>query len=139
VDLDPAFFLNADPDLGSQTNARSIQIMIWIMVRLCRHKKMDFDMKNILYVVICHKNTYLDTAGTLKAGKSGSFVNFGQLSFLQNLDPHSQYGSWSRRASRPLESNSNLKFHHFCLFWNHYALSGSGSGLGLWISILLPN
>ncbi len=116
MDPDPAFFLNADSDLGSQTNVRSMQIMIWIMVRLCRHRKMDFEMKNILYVVICHKNTYLGTAGILKAGKSGLFVNFGQFSLLQNLDPHSQYGSWSRRASRLLESNSNRKFHDFFPF-----------------------
>jgi hypothetical protein len=66
VDPDPAFYLNADPDPGSQTNARSMQILIWIMVILCRHKKMDFDMKNILYVVICHKNNYLGTKGIFK-------------------------------------------------------------------------
>ncbi len=34
-DPDPAFYLNADPDHK---------------VRLCHHKKLSFDMKNILYV-----------------------------------------------------------------------------------------
>ncbi len=80
VDPDPAFYLNADPDPGSQTNARSMQILIWIMVILCRHKKMDFDIKNILYVVICHKK-YLSRYKRhfKKAGRSGLFVIFGQF------------------------------------------------------------
>jgi hypothetical protein len=41
ADPDPAFYLNADPDTesdpGRQTNAKS-------------RKKLDFDMKNLLYV-----------------------------------------------------------------------------------------
>ncbi len=41
----PASYLKADPDpdQGSQTNADPI------LVRLCRHKELDFDIKNILY------------------------------------------------------------------------------------------
>jgi hypothetical protein len=37
-----------------------VRIWIQILVRLCRLKKLDFDMKNLLYVgnTVCHK-TYL--------------------------------------------------------------------------------
>jgi hypothetical protein len=63
---------NADPypnPLLSQCGSRSgseganpmrVRIRIQSLVRLCRHKKFDFDMKNLLYVGnrVCHK-TYL--------------------------------------------------------------------------------
>jgi hypothetical protein len=42
-DLD--FYLNVDPDPGSQTNADPNSEP----GQFCRHKKLDFDMKNILY------------------------------------------------------------------------------------------
>jgi hypothetical protein len=32
-------------------------------------KKLDFDMKNILYVGICHKHTYAGTTAILKGWK----------------------------------------------------------------------
>ncbi len=46
TDLNKHNRINADPDQGSQTDADPD----WILDRLCRHKKLDFDMKNILYV-----------------------------------------------------------------------------------------
>jgi hypothetical protein len=42
-------------------------------------QKLDFDMKNILMWVICHKNipTYVGTKAILKGLKSGLFFYFG--------------------------------------------------------------
>jgi hypothetical protein len=55
--VDLTFYLNMDPDLdpdrGSQTNTRIMQIRT--LVRLYCHKKLDLDIKNILDVGICHK------------------------------------------------------------------------------------
>jgi hypothetical protein len=45
---------NADPDPGSRP-MRSLRIRI--LIRLCRHKKLDFDMKNTLYVGNSNTNT----------------------------------------------------------------------------------
>jgi|LakMenE18May11ns_1017448.scaffolds.fasta_scaffold9154205_1 hypothetical protein len=40
-----------------------------ILVKLCRHKKLDFDMKNILYVGNVIKRTYVRTKAILKGWK----------------------------------------------------------------------
>jgi hypothetical protein len=78
VDPDPAFYLNAAPDSGSQTKKwKSIRIRI--LVRLPSHKKVNFYMEGILKVGSWSKNicTYE-----------------GSKDFL-DPDPHSNYGSGS--------------------------------------------
>jgi hypothetical protein len=47
TDPDPAFYLNADPDPNIRIQGAK---PMRILVRLCGHKKFDFDMKKILYV-----------------------------------------------------------------------------------------
>ncbi len=79
----------------------SLRIQIQILVRLCRHKKLDFDMKNILYV--CNGNMslnipylrYWGIKAILKGWKLGLFVNFGHLLLDPDLYNHSPYGSGS--------------------------------------------
>ncbi len=79
-------YLNADPGPGSQTNADACGLLIRIQVRLCRHKKLVFDMKNIPYIG--------GTKAILKGLKSGYvFVKFGQFIWswirirIPNTDP----------------------------------------------------
>ena len=50
ADLDPAFYLNADPDTDPDLGAKPKRIWIRILVRLLSHKKLKFYMKNILEV-----------------------------------------------------------------------------------------
>ncbi len=99
ADPDPAFYLNADPDPdpGNQSNADPNQFL----VRLCLYKKFDFDMKNILYVSNMSQNIpYRRTVGTkaILKGWKLVFCYLGQFSLLLDPDPHSQYGSGSRRT-----------------------------------------
>ncbi len=54
-DPDPAFYLNADPDPHLDPGSKN-RIRIRILFRLCRHKKLDFDKKNIFYVGNMSKN-----------------------------------------------------------------------------------
>ncbi len=49
TDADPAFYLNADPDPDSRSQTNAGRLRIQILVRLCRHKKLDFNLKIILY------------------------------------------------------------------------------------------
>jgi hypothetical protein len=55
-DPDPAFYLNADPDPdpGCETNADPCECAsrFLILVGLCCHKKLDFDMKNTVYLLM---------------------------------------------------------------------------------------
>jgi hypothetical protein len=67
----------------------SMRIRIRILVRLCRLKKLDFDIENILYVGICHKiclRRYYESH--LKAWTSGLFVNLGKISLFLDPDPY---------------------------------------------------
>jgi hypothetical protein len=43
---DPAFYLNADPDSDPGN------LTMRALVKLCRHKKMDFDMKNFVIKIL---------------------------------------------------------------------------------------
>ncbi len=76
---DPDFYLNLDPDPdpGSQNNADPDSES----GQFCRHKKLDFDIKNKLYcctVVNMYTTYLLGSKIILKSLKSGLFVYFGQ-------------------------------------------------------------
>ncbi len=89
--------------------ATPMRIRIQILVRLCHHKEIEFDMKNIKYK-ICRKTYLRKYKIHFKCWKSGGFANFGQFpcSWFRiriripntDPDPYSQYGSksGSRRA-----------------------------------------
>jgi hypothetical protein len=64
-DLDPAFHLNADPDLGSK---------LMIIHADSDHKKLNFYMK-----IGIRKYTYEGTKDFLKVRKPGLFVRFGKF------------------------------------------------------------
>jgi hypothetical protein len=63
---------------------------IRILVILWRHKKLDFDMKNMLYETY---HTYVGKKNLVTGWKSGLFVNFGKFSCswiriqILNMDP----------------------------------------------------
>ncbi len=47
---DPDFYFSADPDPGIRIQGANQCGSTWILVKLCRRKKLDFDMKNIFNV-----------------------------------------------------------------------------------------
>ncbi len=74
------------------------QMRFRLLGRFCRHKKLDFDMKNIFYVVMCHKIYPCRYKGHIEGWKSRLFVNYWSISLLLDTDPHSKSGSGSRRV-----------------------------------------
>jgi hypothetical protein len=74
ADPDPAFYLKADPDQDPDSGSQTMRIHVdWILVKLCRYKKLDFYTKNLLYVRNMQKNilTLRSTKVILKGWKSG--------------------------------------------------------------------
>jgi hypothetical protein len=81
-----ANYLSADPNQGSQNNADPDPDLF----RLCRHKKLNFDMNNIFCLGNMSKNkkhTYVGIKAILNGWKSGLFVNFWSISLLLDPDP----------------------------------------------------
>jgi hypothetical protein len=102
------------PQCGSRFGSRepnwSGSMRIRILVRLCRHKTMDFNMKNIMQVYVL-KHTYAGTKTLLKGWKQCLFVKFffqgifldisfyvrySTLFYLPPLRLHCVGGYWDR-------------------------------------------
>jgi hypothetical protein len=145
ADLDPAFFLGADP--GSQT----------IPVRLY-HKKLNFYMKNMLKIGNGSKDIHTNYEGTkafLKYRKPGLFVNFGQypcswiririhipntvpeknLSWTPDPDPGVKKASDCGLRIRIRDTDKKLAFGHFGLSWVSFLLV-FGIIVLLWIILM---
>jgi hypothetical protein len=107
----PAFYLIADPDP-------------W--VRLCRHRKVNFYMKNILYV---GNRSYLNvgTKGFFERLEIRFVGKYWSISLLLDPDPHSQYGTGCRRAkSMRFQADPDPQhcYRHCCTFMSLIDISG---------------
>ncbi len=86
---------NADPDPGSQNQCESWRIRIRILIRLLRHKKLNFYMKNV-FKKGKRSKTYLWRYKSIFERQKTRFIcQFCPISMLldPDPDPHFQYGS----------------------------------------------
>ncbi len=109
LDPDPAFYPSADQDMepGSQTNADLDP------GRLFHHKKLDFDLKNILKVANMSKHTTVPMKVQKAFHKAGNqvylliLVNF--LAPGSGPDPNSQYRTVRTKLDRII-ADPDLKY-----------------------------